>query len=52
MLKRIALLAGALSVLVTAGGAGCCMPANCCYINAAIYGLGLLRDLFNYQIAI
>ncbi len=51
MLKRIALVGGALSVLVGAGGAGCCMP-NCCWTNTAISALSLLRDLFNYQIAI
>ena len=49
MLKKMALVASAITVLVTATG---CCGLNCCYANAAINGLSLLRDLFNYTIAI
>ncbi len=52
MLKRIAMVGVALSVLVATSGAGCCLPVNCCWTNAVINGASLLRDLFNYQIAI
>ncbi|NLX13090.1 MAG: hypothetical protein GXY44_05460 [Phycisphaerales bacterium] len=54
MLKKMALIAGSLSVLATA--TGCCgIPCglpNCCWTNAAINGLSLIRDLFDYTIAI
>ncbi len=50
MLKKMALVAGSLSMLVAVTGCGC-MP-NCCWTGTAINALSLLRDLFNYQIAI
>ncbi|NLX13089.1 MAG: hypothetical protein GXY44_05455 [Phycisphaerales bacterium] len=49
MLKKMALIAGSVSVLATATG---CCGLNCCWANTAINGLSLVRDLFNYTIAI
>ncbi len=53
MLKKMTLIAGSLAILASA--TGCCgIPCglNCCWTNALINGVSLLRDLFNYQIAI
>jgi len=51
MLKKMALVAGSLSVLLTA--TGCCgCGLNCCWTGVLVNGLDLVRDLFDYTIAI
>jgi hypothetical protein len=49
MLKRSALIASALVVLVSS--AGCC-GLNCCWTNVIVNSLDLLRDVFAFEMAI
>jgi len=54
MLKKMALVAGSLAVLVSA--TGCCglnlCGINCCWAGVLVNGLDLVRDLFDYTIVI